>query len=793
MKNKNCLAILGVVCCFWSSGCSELDSSQSANYGVNPEYSVTKSALEAKCNAKLKLENGSYQTVSMETDYLPNVACCELPEAVNSEEAMQVQAIIGRSYAYATLGWKKYLEVNTNDQVYTCSWFNKTSYPDNWNKCVKGVKDTSGTVVYRKGSLLATYYRSGCPPQYLDSDCVYRGSVSGCNSNGVRTEKSITHNWGKSGSDVQTLYDDGDPAGCLSHNGTKCLAEKGWVSLNILKFFYGMDIELRQAEGSCVEVQKCENQLNGGETIIDDRDKCFVRTISENYFTVGSLTKSGASSIGYNGSLQFAYTTNGSASAVGTWRVNVKAAGDYEIYANVDSNVGKLSKKAVYKVRANGVEKSVTVDLSGKNGWFSLGRFKFAAGEDQWVKLTDATGEAYTDSNGTRIIFDALKFKSVHACTNQCSSSGAKECSDNGYRTCADSNGDGCLEWSADVACKNTEECRNGKCVEMAEICEDDCEEGATECIDAAGFRTCGQFNDDGCLEWSDAVACKNTEECRDGKCVEMAETCEDDCEEGATECIDENEFRSCGDFDDDSCLEWHIEACDSGLVCNRGECIDGIPENCLTEVSGKETVIDDLDACFVPSDALGWMSMSNNGYEEHLQYAYVHTGSPDAVGMWYLNVTQSGKYKISAYISGNVGGVKSRIEYTVKAGSLMDHPVITVSDNTNGWVDLGESKLESGALQYVVLSDLTDNPDEETNKERVIFDAIKVAPMNVSSNNNPDNDNNSEDTDASVDILSGAGTGCSVGGNPHHAFGLWMMLACFGGMAFSRRRKDNR
>ena len=49
-------------------------------------------------------------------------------------------------------------------------------------------------------------------------------------------------------------------------------------------------------------------------------------------------------------------------------------------------------------------------------------------------------------------------------CTNQCSTSGAKECSGNGYHVCGNYDADKCLEWSDVTACDTGETCTDGVC-----------------------------------------------------------------------------------------------------------------------------------------------------------------------------------------------------------------------------------------------------------------------------------------------------------------------------------------
>jgi|GEM_PF-3066072 len=49
-------------------------------------------------------------------------------------------------------------------------------------------------------------------------------------------------------------------------------------------------------------------------------------------------------------------------------------------------------------------------------------------------------------------------------CANQCISSGLRQCLGNSYQTCFDANNDGCLEWTPAVACGTGQFCQSGEC-----------------------------------------------------------------------------------------------------------------------------------------------------------------------------------------------------------------------------------------------------------------------------------------------------------------------------------------
>jgi len=53
----------------------------------------------------------------------------------------------------------------------------------------------------------------------------------------------------------------------------------------------------------------------------------------------------------------------------------------------------------------------------------------------------------------------------IKTCQNQCQATGVTQCSGSGYQTCGDFNNDGCLEWSIATDCPPNQICSNGACV----------------------------------------------------------------------------------------------------------------------------------------------------------------------------------------------------------------------------------------------------------------------------------------------------------------------------------------
>lgn len=214
--------------------------------GAAPEHvRTTNERLDAYCTATV---NGVGQ-VDVENDYVPHVVHCENGGA--PYESLKAQAVAARTFLYYKLETSGSINDGTSDQVYSCG-----SEPT--AQQIQAAKDTSGQFLSYKGVTICSFFVAGAkatPP-----DC--KGNVAD-----AATEKYVTYNWGLSGDGItQTTLgwvNAGNTRnrGCLSQWGSRCLDDAGWVYTDILKFYYGMDIKLETATGSCVIQQ---NQLPTG-------------------------------------------------------------------------------------------------------------------------------------------------------------------------------------------------------------------------------------------------------------------------------------------------------------------------------------------------------------------------------------------------------------------------------------------------------------------------------------------------------------------------------------------------
>ncbi len=147
--------------------------------------------------------------------------------------------------------------------------------------------------------------------------------------------------------------------------------------------------------------------------------------------------------------------------------------------------------------------------------------------------------------------------------------------------TCAEYDDDSCLDVGGFEACGKGATCAEGACTDDA--CTDACEAGAQQCSEGVA-QTCWIWAG-ACTSWGGDVTCAEGSACADGVCAGEAQcecsgpepVCVDECDTaGLSECapVDDEATITCGDTDDDDCLEWGpITSCEAGEICQDGAC----------------------------------------------------------------------------------------------------------------------------------------------------------------------------------------------------------------------------
>ncbi len=198
--------------------------------------------------------------MDLETDYLPNVLFCENNGA--NLEALKVQAIAARSTAYYAMETAGSICDSQNCQVFSCGGTPGAIH-------IQAVEETSGMYLAHGGTLTYGFYVAGAvdvsPP-----NCV---GVAGPND----TEEYVTYNEGLVQQAVQQttlgfVFPPDDPGagqnrGCMAQLGSRCLEDSnGYDADDILRFYYGEDIEVLTAQGDCVLEPDPTGSSSGGDS-----------------------------------------------------------------------------------------------------------------------------------------------------------------------------------------------------------------------------------------------------------------------------------------------------------------------------------------------------------------------------------------------------------------------------------------------------------------------------------------------------------------------------------------------
>lgn len=135
------------------------------------------------------------------------------------------------------------------------------------------------------------------------------------------------------------------------------------------------------------------------EIVVDNRDPGFVWG--------GAAGSFYQRNVGYGGHLNWTWNRATQYTHWAKWFPHITSPGNYEVYAYIASRFFG-SKSARYQVYHNGQRHDKIVNQNNYyDQWVSLGTYVFSGGPNEYVFMTNATGEG----NGTRYVgYDAVKF-----------------------------------------------------------------------------------------------------------------------------------------------------------------------------------------------------------------------------------------------------------------------------------------------------------------------------------------------------------------------------------------------
>ncbi len=174
-----------------------------------------------------------------------------------------------------------------------------------------------------------------------------------------------------------------------------------------------------------------------------------------------------------------------------------------------------------------------------------------------------------TDANNCGVTINKpAETQSCVSCTNQCTN-GTTQCSNsNGYVTCGDYNNDGCTEWSSILtSCTRCDICSNGQCVNSClinQVCYNNqcCTPSLLTCLN----KICGSWSD-GCGNTLNCGTCSSGQTCSNGQCVQCIN--DNQCSSLNTEC----KLGTCSSGVCTTTNKADGTSCSSG-ICSNGQCV---------------------------------------------------------------------------------------------------------------------------------------------------------------------------------------------------------------------------
>ncbi|HVY48003.1 MAG TPA: SpoIID/LytB domain-containing protein [Minicystis sp.] len=172
--------------------------------------------------------------MSLEDSYIPRV--CTQENGAAPAEALKAQAIAARTYLLRAMRDDPTLGTPSNPVVNGQGF--QTYAPQANAGCVAATQATRGVVGRYQGQLIIANYVAGA----IWSD----GHPS--SDDPTDTEHWVTYNDGLTGSEVHptalSYTARPDNRGCMSQNGSAALADEGRPYDQILRYFYGADLDL---------------------------------------------------------------------------------------------------------------------------------------------------------------------------------------------------------------------------------------------------------------------------------------------------------------------------------------------------------------------------------------------------------------------------------------------------------------------------------------------------------------------------------------------------------------------
>jgi hypothetical protein len=215
-------------------------------------------AVQAVPSALETINVIGFGNIPTESQYVPYVTYFENGAA--SFEALKAQAVAARTYAYYKMETSGSIANGTNDQVYFIAG---RGLPQ--QRHYDAVAATEGEILTFSDTLIAAFYVAGAipTPSTIVPGTIARPTAAA--SDPTSTQQWVTYPWedgllgnfnlgtplGFQGTPTNPFYRN---RGAKSQNGANYMGNNGYSYMDILKYYYGADIQIEQADQGATPV-----------------------------------------------------------------------------------------------------------------------------------------------------------------------------------------------------------------------------------------------------------------------------------------------------------------------------------------------------------------------------------------------------------------------------------------------------------------------------------------------------------------------------------------------------------
>ncbi len=140
-----------------------------------------------------------------------------------------------------------------------------------------------------------------------------------------------------------------------------------------------------------------------------------------------------------------------------------------------------------------------------------------------------------------------------------------------------------------------------------------------------------------------------------------------------------------------------------------------------------EDGIIDQRSSCYIAGGDPRYWRRVGEGYADTSEWTGTTSSAAKAnFGRWIVKVGRATRYHVDVHLDGGTNGTSTTAKYTIVHGGVTD--VVTVDQTSgSGFVTIGEFDFAGTGDEYI---ELGDNTGETGAVKQLMFDAVRVLPL---------------------------------------------------------------